>query len=83
MLGHLRMNVEQAIDALLTIASSTFPEEANGEVDPVKNTQNLKEAIENMLQTMEVPLDTKMNDQRRLADRCKVYVSTDGILSYL
>ena len=84
MLGHLRMNVEQAIDALLTIASSIFPEEENGEVDLVKNTQNLNGAIDNMLQTMKVPLDTKMNDQRGPAERCKVYVSTNGILlSYL
>ena len=74
MLGHLRMNVNQAIDALLTIASTIFPGEPKEQHGLKLNAQNLKEAVENMLLVAEVPLDTKMNDQRRPCGNCKVYV---------
>ena len=82
MLGHLRMNVDQAIDALFAIASGVFPEEDKEELDRDKNTKNLKEAIEEMLQTVNVPLDTKMNDPRCPMGTCKVFVLPSVIVLY-
>jgi hypothetical protein len=75
MLGHLRMNVEQAIDALLTIAYAVFPGDSEPVADLEVNSKNLREAVEGMLQTTGIPLDTKMNDQRHPSTKCKVYVS--------
>ena len=73
MLGLLRMNVDEAIEGLLDIASSVFSQESQDTVDPVINTKNLKEAVEGVLQTRNVSLDTKMNEVSRAPTRCKVY----------
>ena len=72
MLGHLRMSINEATDALLTIATTIFPSSPDEEPDLGLNTKNLTEAVENMLQTVDVPLDTKMNDSRRPTGKCKV-----------
>ena len=72
MLGHIRMSLNEAIDALLTIAIAVFPERLDEEPDLSLNAKNLKEAVENMLQVANVPLDTKMNDQRQSTGKCKV-----------
>jgi hypothetical protein len=71
-LGHLRMNVSEAIDALLDVASAIFPEDSQQTADLELNTSNLKEAIEGLLQRRAVALDTKMNDPNRQSTRCKV-----------
>jgi hypothetical protein len=72
MLGHLRMNVEEATDALVTIADHVFPEGSGSHLNRDLNTIKLKEAVEEMLQGKGISLDTKMNDVRRPAGRCKV-----------
>lgn len=66
------MNVDQTIDALLTIASAIFPEESTESQDLATNTQNLRVSIEDLLQSLDIPLDTKMYDARRPAGTCKV-----------
>jgi hypothetical protein len=73
MLGHLRMNVDEAVDALITVATTVFGEDSQDPVDPVTNSKHLKEAIEELLQTREIPVDSKMYERDRPQTRCKVY----------
>jgi hypothetical protein len=75
-LGHFRMNVNEAIDTLLDVASSIFPEDLQQPPDLEINTRNLKEAIEGVLHRREIPIETKMNDPNHPPTRCKVYVSS-------
>jgi hypothetical protein len=82
-LGHLRMNVSEAIDTLLDVASAIFPEEPQQTPDLEMNTSNLKEAIEGVLQRREVSLKTKMNDPNYPPTNCKVYVSSIHISSQI
>jgi hypothetical protein len=74
MLGHFRMNISQAIDSLLDVAYTVFPEGSQQTPNPETNSEKLKAAIEDMLQARQIPLDTKMNEQSRQQTRCKVYV---------
>jgi hypothetical protein len=74
MLGHLRMNVDKAIDALITVATAIFPEGSQGITDPGDNSRNLKDSIEDMLQARNIPVNTKMYERSRPQPRCKVYV---------
>jgi hypothetical protein len=73
MLGHLRMNVGQAIGALVSLASMLFPEVSDGAFDREENLAILKQVIEDTLQARGFAPDTKMNDTVRPATRCKVY----------
>ena len=68
------MNVNQAIEALLTIASSTFSSAHNEGKAPEQNMKNLKASIEDLLQMWQIPLQTKMFDKARPTN-CKVYGS--------
>jgi len=72
MLGHLRMNVNQAIDSLLDVASAVFTKDSLEGSNPEVNSKKLKEAIEDMLQARGIPLSTRMNDPNRLETQCKV-----------
>jgi len=74
MLGHLRMNVDEAIDALITVATAVFPEGSQDATDPEANSRNLKDAIEDMLQARNIPVNTKMYERSWPQPRCKVYV---------
>ena len=74
MLGHLRMNVDDAIDALIAVATAIFPEGSQDATDPETNSRKLKEVIEDMLQTRGVPLAAKMYERNSPQTRCKVYV---------
>jgi hypothetical protein len=74
MLGYLRMNVDEAIDALITVATAIFPEGSQGIGDPEANSRNLKDAIEDMLQARNIPVNTKMYERCQPQPRCKVYV---------
>jgi hypothetical protein len=79
MLGHLRMNVDEAIDALVSVATAVFPYEVPEKCDSETNMKHLKEAVENMLQARQIPHDTKMNDKDGPSVKCKVYVSTSRV----
>jgi hypothetical protein len=83
MLGLLRMSVDEAIEALLVVAFSVFPEVSQQPSDRETNSRNLKESIESLLQARKIPLDTKLHDRNRLSTRCKVYVSTSYWLFHL
>ena len=72
MLGHLRMNVDDAIDALLAVASAIFPEGSQEVIDRDRNTEKLKEEIENLLEKRSISPNTKMNEQNSPPVRCKV-----------
>jgi hypothetical protein len=74
MLGHFRMNVNEAIDSLLDVAFAVFPEESQQTSNLETNSEKLKVALEGMLQAREIPLDTKMNEPSRAQTGCKVYV---------
>jgi hypothetical protein len=66
------MSVDEAIDALVTVATAVFPRGSQEEVDPDFNSKNLKNAIEDMLQTREVPVNSKMYEPDRPQTSCKV-----------
>jgi hypothetical protein len=74
MLGHFRMNINEAIEALLNVALAVFPEGSQQTANSEANSNKLRVAIEDMLQTRQIPLDTKMNDPSRPQMRCKVFV---------
>jgi hypothetical protein len=74
MLGHFRMNINQAIDSLLDVAFAVFPEGSQQASNPETNSNKLKAAIEDILQARQIPLDTKMNEPSRPQTGCKVYV---------
>jgi hypothetical protein len=74
LLGHLRMNVDEAIDALLAVALAIFPNEPRPPFDPESNTRQLSGAVENILQTRGFPSDRKMQEKGEEPVRCKVYV---------
>jgi hypothetical protein len=77
------MNVNEAIETLLDVASAIFPEDSQETPDLEVNTSNLKEAIEGVLQRRAVPLKTKMNDPNPPPTSCKVYVSSMWIPSLI
>jgi hypothetical protein len=72
MLGHLRMDAEQAIDALQDVAAAVFTTDRPEKHDPVQNLNNLRAAIEKMLKDQKLPADLRMVDERKKPPRCKV-----------
>lgn len=74
MLGHLRMSVDEAIEALLEVVSAVFPMESQETLSPEINSKNLRGAIESMLHARDMPLTAKMNDPGRPRTGCKVCV---------
>ena len=74
MLGHFRMNINEAVNSLLDVAFAVFPEESHQTPNLEMNSQRLKVALEDMLQARGVSLDTKMNEASCPQTRCKVYV---------
>jgi hypothetical protein len=82
MLGHLRMSVDEGIDALIGVATTIFLESSQDMIDPEINSKKLKDAIEKMLQIRGIPVNTKMYQPDHLQTRCKVYAySLDVIYS--
>ena len=75
MLGLFRMNVNEAIDRLLDVASIVFPEGSQDTIDPEINTKRLKEAVEALVQARNISLDTKMNQESHGHTTCKVYAT--------
>jgi hypothetical protein len=75
LIGHLRMNLNEAVDTLLEVVSAVFSEVPQQTTDRDANTKELKEAVERILGARNIPLNTKMNDPHRTPIKCKVYVS--------
>ena len=74
MLGHIRMTIEQAIDALLAITSAVFPYGLDTSLNPERNMQALQAAIESMLKSQKIPINTKLYSKHHPINKCKVYV---------
>jgi hypothetical protein len=74
LVGHLWMNVDEAIDALLNVALAIFPNNPDSELDPETRTRRLRESVESILQTRGIPPDRKMQDTSEESIGCKVYV---------
>ena len=74
MLGYLRMKVDEAMEALLAIASTVFPEGPQAVINREENSRNLREAITNLLEEQHLSPDMKMNERNRPSERCKVWV---------
>ena len=72
MLGRLRMGVDDAIDALITVTTAIFPEGSQEAPDPETNSKKLKEAIEDMLQARGLAVNTKMYERSSPQTGCKV-----------
>jgi hypothetical protein len=73
LLGHLWMNVDEAIDALLNVALAVFPDSPHPELDQGMRTRRLSESVEAILQTRGIPFDRKMQDTDDESVGCKVY----------
>jgi len=74
MLGHLRMNVDQAIKELIAVGCAVFPLNAPRNQEPRENMGALREAIKGLLRSQDLPLDLMMDDERRPSPMCKVCV---------
>jgi len=74
LLGHLWMNVDEAIDALLKVALVVFPDSPHPEPDQETRTRLLNESVMGILQTRGIPPDRKMQDTSEESVGCKVYV---------
>jgi len=72
MLGRMRMNVNDAIDALIAVATAIFPEGSQEVPDPETNSKALKDAIEDMLQTRGLPINAKIYERNSPQTECKV-----------
>jgi hypothetical protein len=74
LLGHLRMNVEEAIDTLQDVALAIFPDSHHPSFDSEARTRQLSESVKGILQTRGLPPDRKMQDKSGESVGCKVYV---------
>ena len=74
LLGHLRMNIDQAVDALLNVATAVFPTGSEEQPNPETNTNNLQVAVNDMIQGCNIASDIKMYDRhtRPPSSRCRV-----------
>ena len=66
------MNVDDAIDALITVTTAIFPEGSQDVPDPETNSKKLKEMIEDMVQTRGLLVNTKMYERGSPQTACKV-----------
>jgi hypothetical protein len=74
LLGHLWMNVDEAIDAFRDVALAIFPDSSHPNIDPESRTRKLSESAKSILQTRGIPPDRKMQDTSQESVGCKVYV---------
>jgi Patatin-like phospholipase len=73
LLGHLRMTVDEAIEALLDVAAATFPDDSPNFGHETR-TRQLSESVKSILQARGIAPDMKMQDTDENSARCKVYV---------
>jgi hypothetical protein len=65
------MPVSQAIKNLVTLGTILFPNGQEGKPTLEENSQKLKEAIEDMLEWHNYPIDIKLKDSRFSSSQCK------------
>jgi hypothetical protein len=73
-LGYLRMNVDEAIEALQNVALAVFPDSLNPISDLDTCTKQLSESVKSILQSRGIPPDRKMQETGEEFAGCKVYV---------
>ena len=57
------MNIEETIDALITVATAVFVDGSRDLNDKGRNSEKLREAIEDLLQSRGIPIATKMHER--------------------
>jgi len=65
------MPVSQAIEELVTLGTTLFPDGQSTAPSLEENSIKLKEAIEAMLRRHNYPIDIKLKDRRLPASHCK------------
>ena len=71
-LGYLRMNVDEAIEAIENVALAVFPDKNQPQPDPETRMTQLEESLKSILQTRRIPPDRKMQDIGKDFVGCKV-----------
>ena len=74
LLGHLRMNVDEAIEIVLDVALAVFPDDLTTKLYPEARMRQLGESVKTILQARGIPPDRKMQDMGEEFVGCKVYV---------
>jgi hypothetical protein len=74
------MNIHQAIDAVVAVASLVFPEGSRKAINQNENSQNLKAVVEGMLKARDIPLDAKMYEPSRPPSMCKMSVHSHNLM---
>jgi len=65
------MPVSQAIEELIALGTTLFPNGQEGKLSLEENSKTLKGAIEAMLDRHNYPIDIKLNDRRFSGSQCK------------
>jgi hypothetical protein len=65
------MPVSQAIEELITLGTVLFSDGQEVMPSLEENSKRLKEAIEDMLERHNYPIDIKLKDSRFLGSKCK------------
>ena len=65
------MPVSDAIDELIALGITLFPNGQEGILSLEENSKKLKEAIEEMLERHNYPIDIKLKDSRFSSSQCK------------
>ena len=71
LLGPLRMPVSQAIEELIILGTALFPDGQEVMPSLEENSKRLKEAVEDMLERHNYPIDIKLKDGRFSSSQCK------------
>ena len=72
MLGLLRMNVDQAIDEVVAIASALIRKGSQDIINREENSYRLKQVVEGMIEAGGISVDTRMYEPNRPQRKCKV-----------
>ncbi|KIM22790.1 hypothetical protein M408DRAFT_78518, partial [Serendipita vermifera MAFF 305830] len=72
MLGHLRMNVDQVMDALLVLIAHISFDDSENSIDRENNSTTLRNLLEDTLSARGIAADTKMDDPNSSSKQCKV-----------
>ena len=74
------MNINQAIDAVIAVASVVFPEGSQEAINQAENSENLKAVVEGTLRARDIPLNAKMYERSRPPSRSKVFVHSRDLM---
>ncbi|KIM22384.1 hypothetical protein M408DRAFT_290883 [Serendipita vermifera MAFF 305830] len=84
LLGHLKLNMDQAIDTLLNLATAIPSTASNDQTTLEANTKSLQKAVVDAMKGCGIALDVQMYDKSLLPPKCKVviYAATTANMSY-